>query len=126
MKEVDRIKIVDHFDFELFFEGSHFGCNFQNGWSRGYLFTHKVKLKELLELDKDTHYEFEVLLVLKPHIFHIFSYNFYFLNYKFFICSILSKERNVDLMKKHGFYYMYFILFWVYDKSNSILTTNFV
>jgi hypothetical protein len=54
MKELDKIKTVEHFDFELFLEGSHFRCNFENGWSWGYLFTHKVKLKELLELDKDT------------------------------------------------------------------------
>jgi len=90
MKELDRIRIVEHFDFELFLEGNHLGYNFENGWSWGYLFTHIVKLKELLELDKDTHYEFKVLLVVKPHIFHHvlsmaqYSQKFHF--FKLFAC----------------------------------------
>jgi hypothetical protein len=28
--------------------------------------------------------------------------------------SILSKKRSVDLMKKHGFYYVY-VVFWLFD-----------
>ncbi len=46
MKELDRIRIVEHFDFELFLEGSNLGYSFENGWSWAYLFTHIVKLKE--------------------------------------------------------------------------------
>jgi hypothetical protein len=30
MKELDKIKNVGHFDFELFLEGSDLGCSFEN------------------------------------------------------------------------------------------------
>jgi hypothetical protein len=51
MKELNRIKTTKHFNFELLLEGSDLGC-FENCWSLGLLFfTHKVRQKELLELE---------------------------------------------------------------------------
>ncbi len=51
MKELDMIKTIKHFNFELLLEGSDLGCGFENCWSlRLLFFTHKVRQKELLKL----------------------------------------------------------------------------
>ncbi len=51
MKELNRIKIIEHFNFELLLEGSDPRWSSEYYWSlRLLVFTHKVKQKELLEL----------------------------------------------------------------------------
>jgi hypothetical protein len=35
MKELDKIKILEHFNFELLLEGSDLGWSFGNCWSLG-------------------------------------------------------------------------------------------
>jgi len=51
VKELNRIKIIKHFNFELLLEGSDPRWSSEYCWILGLLvFTHKVKQKELLEL----------------------------------------------------------------------------
>jgi hypothetical protein len=38
MKELDRIKIIEHFNFELFLEGNDIGWNYENCLSLGWFF----------------------------------------------------------------------------------------
>jgi hypothetical protein len=41
---------------------------------------------------------------LKLKIFHAFSFDFYFEDYKFFICLVVNQKSGVGFMKKHGLY----------------------
>ncbi len=77
-------------------------------------FTHRVRLRELLELDRKTYYDFRILLIFETTNFYLFDLDFTFKITTFLFDSIMSKERNKDLMKKHGFYYV-FIMFWFFD-----------
>ncbi len=53
MKELDKIKNVEHFDFELLLKGSDLGCCSRNCWSWEIVFFTHGKLRELLELDRE-------------------------------------------------------------------------
>ncbi len=43
MKELDRIKIVEHFNFELFSKGSDLGRGFGNNWSLSGCILNRVR-----------------------------------------------------------------------------------
>jgi hypothetical protein len=60
------IKTIEHFNFELLLEGSYLGWGSKNCWSLGLLLcTHRTRWKKLLKLDRNTLFDFKVLLVLK-------------------------------------------------------------
>jgi hypothetical protein len=46
---------------------------------------------------------------LKPHLFHVFNLIFTFKTIYYLYDLIMSKEKSVDLMKKHGFYFFSFV-----------------
>jgi len=48
----------------------------------------------------------EFLWYWKPQIFHVFHFDFYFLNYKFLDMFTFELKISVNLMKKHGLYYV--------------------
>ncbi len=58
MNELDRIRIADHFDFELLLEGSDLGNNSGYGDSLGdsYFYTHG-RFSKLLKLNRKRQYD---------------------------------------------------------------------
>jgi len=47
---------------------------------------------------------------LKPHLFHVFNLIFTFKTIYYLYDLIVSKEKSVDFMKKHGFIFFFCVL----------------
>lgn len=89
--------------------------SFKNCQNLGELFfTHRVKLRELLELSREIQW-FHIFIGIWNHNFFMFLILIStFKSINLWYDSIVNKKRSVDLVNKHGFYYVSIVI-WLFD-----------